>query len=888
MTFRLGLAAFITLVSVAPRGLSSQQPPYRREILIAPNGEVLDFAPDGGWRNMARRVADNRRRLVWRRDFQTLNAPSVALSGAAAAACNPGVVVCGTEKIPAILFRFSDVGTGPNLPAGAGDTSKYTQILFGASAPSGKPYSVRTFYQQLSNGNIIIDGQVIGWVTLSGPEISYTGDPALDNCSGNPFGGVQSSQCNGLFSGSAISKMRSALNAALTAVDSGASGHLDWGQFDNDGPDGVPNSGDDNGIVDQFVFVHSELDGACGGGSANNHLWSHRSSGLNFSTHTAWAGHSGQFIKVRDYTLQSGVGGSGACSASAIMPVGTAAHETGHAFGLPDLYDTNGNTEGAGEWSLMGSGNYTSSNSPSRMDAWSLQQLGWVKVRQLTTSGTYSFGPVPTSDTVFMVRVQGTNPRGEYYLLENRQAAESDTAMIRIHCSASSMTYPSNCHGGLAIWHIDSAKVKDFGFNAGFNQVNAGIPTKTSPHGVLLVQADSLQELDRPTNDRGDAGDLWPGFGSHLPDTVGYVLRPNAHAQPVANDSVTFIGFQVDSVKQLVTDGEMSFRLQFGFQTIVRALDTLAKIKVDGASYGRFAVLLQDGSSHTIDMTSPQVTANGKRQYTWVSWSDGGAQAHTITGSLAGDSISATVLTRNQLKVSITGTGTVASNPSVDIVNGTFIRNDSSIQLTATPGGSDIFDRWSGDTVTTANPVTLTMAKPFTLVAVFAGPLSISSSTPTGGLLGKPYTFSFTAAGGNGTNTWTLISGNLPNGVTLASNGLLSGTPTAGGTFTITVRVTSGSQTQQTTVDFSVTEPTLAQASVLGQLLSTTNLLTSDDVAYLDIIGNRNGQYDVGDFLAWIERTNASPGTAPAPVPAADSVKAARAIPRKPEGKVTP
>src|SRR6185312_1495326 len=145
-------------------------------------------------------------------------------------------------------------------------------------------------------------------------------------------------------------------------------------------------------------------------------------------------------------------------------------------------YDIFGNTEGAGQWSLMGSGNYTSSNSPTRMDAWSLQQLGWVKIRQLTTTGTYSFGPVPTSDTVFMVRVQGANPRGEYYLLENREAVEADTAMIRVHCGLSGLSYPSTCHGGLAIWHIDSTKVKDFGFEAGFNQVNAGIPTRTNPH----------------------------------------------------------------------------------------------------------------------------------------------------------------------------------------------------------------------------------------------------------------------------------------------------------------------------------------------------------------------------------------------------------------------
>ena len=42
------------------------------------------------------------------------------------------------------------------------------------------------------------------------------------------------------------------------------------------------------------------------------------------------------------------------------MPIGTMAHETGHAFGLPDLYDTDlrsaSVTQGIGEWGIMGSG----------------------------------------------------------------------------------------------------------------------------------------------------------------------------------------------------------------------------------------------------------------------------------------------------------------------------------------------------------------------------------------------------------------------------------------------------------------------------------------------------------------------------------------------------
>jgi len=85
----------------------------------------------------------------------------------------------------------------------------------------------------------------------------------------------------------------------------------------------------------------------------------------------------------------------------------------------------------------MGSGNFSSPRSPSRMEAWSLNEMGWIALRVLTTNGTYSVGAEAVSDTAFYVRVQGSNPRGEYFLVENRQAVQADTALIRLHCQRS-------------------------------------------------------------------------------------------------------------------------------------------------------------------------------------------------------------------------------------------------------------------------------------------------------------------------------------------------------------------------------------------------------------------------------------------------------------------
>src|SRR6266480_3395520 len=237
-------------------------------------------------------------------------------------------------------------------------------------------------------------------------------------CSGNPYPG--STDCNGLFSPNARARMQSGLTEALRKLDS----QIDWTQYDSDG----------DGFVDLVAFMQPALDGACGP-KGNNHLWSHRFALGPYVTHSTTV-VNGQTVnvKVADYILESGVGGASGCDTTAIMPIGTVAHETGHGFGLPDLYDTDGSTEGVGEFSLIGSGNYTSPSSPSRMDAWSLNELGWVIVTPLTTGGPYTFGPAkPGVDTALFVPVGGSNPRGEYFLLENRQSVLSDGAMIRYH-----------------------------------------------------------------------------------------------------------------------------------------------------------------------------------------------------------------------------------------------------------------------------------------------------------------------------------------------------------------------------------------------------------------------------------------------------------------------
>lgn len=79
-----------------------------------------------------------------------------------------------------------------------------------------------------------------------------------------------------------------------------------------------------------------------------------------------------------------------------------------------------------------------------------------------------------------------------------------------------------------------------------------------------------------------------------------------------------------------------------------------------------------------------------------------------------------------------------------------------------------------------------------------AQPLVITTPALSGGTVGTVYNATLAVAGGTGTKTWSISSGTLPTGLSLnASTGVISGTPTAPGSSTFTVRVQDSGTPQQ-------------------------------------------------------------------------------------------
>lgn len=253
------------------------------------------------------------------------------------------------------------------------------------------------------------------------------------------------------------------------------------------------NNGD--GYVDGLAIVHSGR-GAEFSGSTND-IWSHK-----------WAitPRLKDGVYVFNYSMEPEYWVS-----PGDMTIGVYCHEFGHAIGgLPDLYDTDGGSQGIGRWSLMAGGSWNGSlgSSPSHFDAWCRIQMGFAAAGVLTTNQTGASIPNVEQNNAGIYRLWTNGALGpEYYLVENRQKIGYDAAL------------PSS---GLLIWHIDDT--------VSTGNTRPWYPPNSPSAGhyhVALVQADDSFHLERNRNS-GDTGDPYPG--SAVNRTFGSTAAPNSNS----------------------------------------------------------------------------------------------------------------------------------------------------------------------------------------------------------------------------------------------------------------------------------------------------------------------------------------------------------------------
>ncbi|MCF6377063.1 immune inhibitor A [Nocardioides KLBMP 9356] len=255
---------------------------------------------------------------------------------------------------------------------------------------------MKEYYETQSSGRYSIDGDVTEWVKVPYNQALY----------GRGFCGTPP--------GAAVTTCASTKALVRDAMAVWVDNQLKAGQTmaqitdylktfdiqDRYDVDGDGNYDEPDGFIDHFQIVHAGGDEAAGDPIyGSDAIWSHRwyanlqgsgpggLTGVNIGSNAGAYGlganaanpvpNNPTGVWVGDYTIQPENGG-----------LGVFAHEFGHDLGLPDLYDTSGNTGGAENntafWTLMssganiGDGGDTIGDAPTDMGAWELFQLGWL------------------------------------------------------------------------------------------------------------------------------------------------------------------------------------------------------------------------------------------------------------------------------------------------------------------------------------------------------------------------------------------------------------------------------------------------------------------------------------------------------------------------------
>ncbi len=250
----------------------------------------------------------------------------------------------------------------------------YENMLF-SEAPGA--VSMRNFYIEESSNRYTVNGDVTDWVQVPYNAAHY---------GRNYCGGIVCAQTWRFVDNSVDAWYNSQIAAGktLAEINSYLAQFDVWDRYDIDG-DG--NFNEPDGYIDHFQAVHAgEGEETGGGAQGSDAIWSHRwyayysANGPDGTGPNSYGGVrvGNSNFWIGDYTVEPENGG-----------VGVFTHEFGHDLGLPDLYDTSGNTGGAenstGFWTLYSSGSYGSTGNPADgigskpipMSAYEKIFLGW-------------------------------------------------------------------------------------------------------------------------------------------------------------------------------------------------------------------------------------------------------------------------------------------------------------------------------------------------------------------------------------------------------------------------------------------------------------------------------------------------------------------------------
>ncbi|UCD63329.1 MAG: M6 family metalloprotease domain-containing protein [Candidatus Zixiibacteriota bacterium] len=375
--------------------------------------------------------------------------------------------IAGDFRMLAVLVHFTDKSS--STPA-----SYFDNLLYGTSGVTLRDYYASASYGQLDIVTVNLPSST-GWSTAPQTYAYYVNDESGINPESYP------------------NNARKLVEDLVAIVD----GQVNFSNYDNDG----------NGYVDVLTVIHAGQGAERTGSNAD--MWSHM--------WTIYPKMTNDGVYVSTYTMQPEY-----IDAPGDMTIGVYAHELGHAFGLPDLYDTDFTSNGIGRWGVMGYGSWLGPHSRGEVPAypcgWSRIELGFNTPTVPTQNiNGQAIQDVKVGEEIFRLWTAGV-AGAEYFLVENRQKTDYDTYLP---------------DGGLLVWHIDETRTSnDYEWYPGLDAAQHYL--------VALEQADGLFGMEH-CSDLGDAPDVFSGTGANSFDAMSatnsdaYTSGPTAVA--IANIS---------------------------------------------------------------------------------------------------------------------------------------------------------------------------------------------------------------------------------------------------------------------------------------------------------------------------------------------------------------
>jgi M6 family metalloprotease-like protein len=494
-------------------------------------------------------------------------------AGTFARTLGPASPNAGTWRALVILVDFSDKVSRVTA-------TSFDSLLFGTTTASLRDYYRKVTYYNLDIVTVHFPGGV-GWLRAPSTYAYYT----------------NAKQGLGTYPQNAQKLVEDAVAAANPLVD--------FSLYDNDG----------NGYVDALFIVHAGS-GAEYTGSAND-IWSH-----------AWSTRTAQYVDgvyVRRYSMEPEYWATGGD-----MTIGVYAHELGHSgFGLPDLYDRDGSSNGLGKWSVMASGSWNGpgglGGSPSFPDAWSHAQMGYLPITNIAVNtGGKAIPAVEDTPEAFRLWTNGVTGTSEYFLVQNRQRTGYDTYLP---------------NSGLLIFHVDQSITtqNDSEYYPGH--------TNNSHYLVALEQADGLYNLEKAGN-RGDAGDSYPGTKdatnfnlTTTPNSRDYdSLSTSVAVQNISESALVMTADLLVSATAVDPTLDLSVRAELEGPYSTTSHQMANTLKSSGILAGHFGGIPIPGAaidSIAIEVRNAQTAAGSTLRQTLPAWllADGSIRAFSDTAS---------------------------------------------------------------------------------------------------------------------------------------------------------------------------------------------------------------------------------------------------------------